>query len=64
MAKKTRLTQAAATIGAAMGKADRAAHQLAEASVAAKDELAGIGKKVKGLKKQLKKTKKKLKRAL
>ncbi|HEV2205236.1 MAG TPA: hypothetical protein VGR36_01775 [Candidatus Acidoferrales bacterium] len=64
MAKKTRLTQTAETIGAAMGRADRTAHKVAKAGKVAKQELAAISKQVEALKKQLQKTTKRLKRAL
>lgn len=64
MAKKSKLTQAAVTIGAAMGKADRTAHKVAKAGVLAKQELEEIGKQVEALKKQLQKATKKLKKAL
>lgn len=64
MAKQTKLTKAAVTIGAAMGKADRTAHKVAKAGVVAKKELAEISKQVDALRKQLQKTTKRLKRAL
>jgi hypothetical protein len=64
MAKKSRLTNAAETIGAAMGRADRTAHKVAKAGVMAKKELAAISGQVEALKKQLEKTAKKLKKAL
>lgn len=64
MAKKTKLTQAAETIGAVMGRADRTAHKVAKAGVVAKQELAAISKQVEALKKQLQKTTKRLKHAL
>jgi hypothetical protein len=64
MAKKTRLTQAAETIGAVVGRADRTAHKVANAGVVAKKELAAISKQVEALKKQLQKTTKKLQKAL
>lgn len=64
MAKQTKLTKAAITIGAAMGKADRTAHKVAKAGVVAKKELAEISKQVDALRKQLQKTTKRLKRAL
>lgn len=64
MAKQTKLTKAAVTIGAAMGKADRTAHKVAKAGVVAKKELADISKQVDALRKQLLKTTKRLKRAL
>ena len=64
MAKKNRLTRVAASIGTAMGRADRKAHQIAKARVLAKKELRDIGKQVDALKRQLQKTTKRLKRAL
>ena len=64
MAKKTKLTQAAVKIGAAIGKADRTAHKVARAGAVAKKELAAISKQVDALKKQLQKTTKRLKLAL
>jgi predicted nucleic acid-binding Zn-ribbon protein len=64
MAKKNRLTRVAVSIGAAMGNADRKAHQLAKAGVLAKKELVDIGKQVEALKRQLQKSTKRLKRAL
>ena len=68
MAKKNKLTQAAVKIGAAVGKADRRAHQTAhkmvKAGSVAKKELDAISKQVEALKKQLQKTTKRLKKAL
>ena len=64
MAKKSKLTQVAVKIGAAMGKADRTAHKVAKAGLLAKDELEHIAKQVEALKRQLVKTTKRLKRAL
>jgi hypothetical protein len=64
MAKKTKLTRVAVKIGSAMGRADRAAHKVAEAGVVAKGELAAISKQVDALKRQLQKTAKRIKRAL
>jgi hypothetical protein len=64
MAKKTKLTQAAETIGAVVGRADRTAHKVAKAGVVAKKELAAISKQVEALKRQLQKTTKRLKHAL
>jgi hypothetical protein len=64
MARKSRLTRVAVGIGTAVGKADRAAHQVGRAGLAAKEELADIAKQIDGLKKQLLKTKKRLQRAL
>ena len=64
MAKKSKLTQVAVKIGAAMGRADRKAHQVAKAGVLAKKELQDISKQVDVLKRQLLKTTKRLKKAL
>ena len=64
MAKNSKLTKAAVTIGTAMGKADRTAHKVAKAGVVAKEELEAISKQVEVLKKQLLKTTKRLKQAL
>ncbi len=61
---KSRLTNAAKKIGAAMGRADRTAHKVARAGVLAKSELEDISKQVEALKKQLVKTTKRLKKAL
>jgi predicted nucleic acid-binding Zn-ribbon protein len=64
MPRKSRLHRVAVKIGAAMGRADRKAHQIAKAGVLAKKELADISKQVDALKRQLQKTTKRLKRAL
>jgi hypothetical protein len=64
MAKKSRLTRVAVSIGAAMGKADRKAHQVAKAGALAKKELQDISKQVDALKRQLLKTSKRLRNAL
>ena len=68
MAKKNRLTEVSVQIGKALGKADkqarRRAHQVAKASVVAKEELQEIAKQVEALKKQLAKTTVRLKKAL
>jgi hypothetical protein len=64
VAKKDKLTRVAVSIGSAMGKADRTAHRVARAGIAAKDELAEIADQIDGLKRQLIKTKKRLQRAL
>lgn len=64
MPKKSKLTQAAVTIGSAIGTADRTAHKVANAGVLAKKELAAISKQVDALKKQLAKTTSRLKKAL
>lgn len=64
MAKKSRLTRVAESVGAAVGRADRTAHKMAKAGVVAKQELAAISKQVEALKKQLAKTTRRLKREL
>ena len=64
MAKNDRLTKTAIKIGAAMGKADRAAHKVARAGVLAKNELEDISNQIDALKRQLLKTTKRLKKAL
>ena len=64
MAKKSRLTRVAVSIGTAMGKADRRVQKVARAGTLAKKELDDIAKQVDALKRQLQKTAKRLKRAL
>jgi prefoldin subunit 5 len=64
MGKKSRVTQAAVRIGAAMGRADRTYHKVAKAGLVAKEELEEVSKHVEALKQQLQKTTKRLKRAL
>jgi hypothetical protein len=64
MAKKSRLTRVAVSIGSAMGKADRKAQQVAKAGVLAKKELHAISKQVDVLKRQLLHTTKRLRKAL
>jgi len=64
MAKKSRLTRVAVSIGTAMGKADRKAQQVAKAGVLAKKELHAISKQVDVLKRQLLQTTKRLRKAL
>ena len=68
VAKKTKLTKVAVSIGTAAGRADRVAHrtarQVASAGSAVKEELAHIAKQIDGLKKQLLKTSKRLQKAL
>jgi hypothetical protein len=64
MAKKSKLSQVAEKVGAAMGRADRKARQVANAGVLAKKELKDISKQVDALKRQLQKTTKRLKNAL
>ena len=61
---RSKLTRVAVRIGAAIGKADKKAHQVAKAGLMAKGELEDIAKQVEALKKQLQKTTKRLKRAL
>jgi hypothetical protein len=62
--KKDKLTNAAVTIGAAMGRADRTAHKVAKAGAVARKELDVLTKQIDGLKRQLIKTTKRLKKAL
>jgi hypothetical protein len=64
MAKKSRLTRVAVSIGSAMGKADRKAQQVTKAGVLAKKELRSISKQVDVLKRQLQKATKRLRSAL
>ena len=64
MARKNKLAQVASKIGAAVGRADRKAHQVAKAGALAKKELAQISKQVEALKRQLQKSTNRLKRAL
>ena len=64
MAKKSRLARVAVGIGAAMGRADRKAHQVAKAGVLAKKELQAISKQVDVLKRQLLQTTRRLRKAL
>ncbi len=64
MAKKSRLTRVAVSIGTAMGKADRKAQQVAKAGVLAKKELHAISKQVDVLKRQLLQTTRRLRKAL
>lgn len=64
MAKKTRLTKAAVSIGSAVGRADRTAHKFAKAGLIAKKELEGLTKEIDAIKAKLRKTTRKLKRAL
>lgn len=61
---KDKLTRVAVGIGTALGKADRKAHKVAQAGMAAKEELEELAKQVVALKRQLEKTTKRLKRAL
>ena len=64
MAKKSRLARVAVGIGAAMGRADRKAHQVAKAGVLAKKELQAISKQVDVLNRQLVQTTRRLRKAL
>ncbi len=64
MARKSRLTRVAVSIGTAMGKADRKAQQVAKAGVLAKKELHAISKQVDVLKRQLLQTTRRLRKAL
>ncbi|MGH9757935.1 MAG: hypothetical protein ACRD4M_09365 [Candidatus Acidiferrales bacterium] len=64
MAKKNRLTKAAVSIGAAVGKADRTAHKFAKAGLIAKKELEGLTKEIEAIKSKLRRTTRKLKKAL
>jgi hypothetical protein len=65
---KSKLKDAAVSIGSAMGKADAKAHRAvfkaAKAAEVAKDELTQLSKQVDALKKQLRKSSQKLKSAL
>lgn len=61
---KSKLTKTAETIGTALGRADRTAHQVAKASVVAKEELEALTKEIDALKKRLLKTTKRLQKAL
>jgi predicted phage tail protein len=64
MVKKNKLTEVSIKIGTALGKADRQARKISEASSVAKEELVALAKQVDGLKRQLEKTTKRLKRVL
>lgn len=61
---KNPLKKVAVSIGGALGKADRKAHQVVRAGALARKELADISKQVEALKRQLQKTTKRLKKAL
>ncbi|HXZ13534.1 MAG TPA: hypothetical protein VEG64_14195 [Candidatus Sulfotelmatobacter sp.] len=61
---KSRFDQAAAKIGAAVGRADRTARKLKKAGVVAKKELEQISKEVESLKRRLQKSAQRLKRAM
>ena len=62
--KSHKLKDAAVKIGRAVGKADRKAHQVAQAGAVARKELRELGKQIAALKKQLEKSGQRLKRAL
>jgi hypothetical protein len=64
MAKKSKLTQVATSIGAAVGRADRRAHKMAKAGVLAKKELDSLAKDIAALKRRLEKTTGHLRNAL
>ncbi len=61
---KSRFDEAAAKIGAAVGRADRTARKLKKAGVVAKKELEQISKEVESLKRRLQKSAQRLKRAM
>jgi seryl-tRNA synthetase len=64
MMAKSRLKTIAASIGSAVGTADRRAHKMVKAGSVAKKELAAISKQIDALKKQLQTTTKRMKKAL
>jgi prefoldin subunit 5 len=64
MAKKTTLKSVSVSVGTALGKADKKAHQLVKAGAVAKEELHALSKQVDELKKQLAKTTKRLRKAI
>lgn len=64
MAKKNKLSNAAVTIGSAMGRAERTAHKIRKASAVARQELDGLTKQIDALKRRLQKTTKRLKKAM
>jgi hypothetical protein len=64
MMAKSRLKKVATAIGAAVGSADRKAHQVVKAGSVAKKELAAISKQIDALKRQLLKTSKRMQKAL
>jgi seryl-tRNA synthetase len=64
MARKNKLTSAAAKVGAVVGRAEGTARKIAKAGAVARKELDAITKQVEDLKKQLQKTTKRLKNAL
>jgi dephospho-CoA kinase len=61
---KSRLSRAASSIGAAVGRADRTAHKVVKAGGVAKEELAELRKQVQSLARQLQKTSKRIQKAL
>ncbi len=64
MARKTNLKKAAIKIGTAVGKADRAAHQVGRVGLVAKEEILAMIDQVDDLKQQLEKAAKRLKSAV
>jgi predicted nucleic acid-binding Zn-ribbon protein len=64
MTRNQKLHKAAASIGSALGKADKTARKVKKAGVVAREELEDIGKQIDALKAQLVKTTKRLKKAL
>jgi prefoldin subunit 5 len=64
MPRTNKLKKAAATIGSAMGRADRTAHKIKKAGVVARQELDDLTKQIEALKRQLQKTTKRLRKAL
>jgi chaperonin cofactor prefoldin len=61
---KDKLSEVSVKIGTALGKANKRARKLAEASEITKEELHAISRQVEALKKQLAKTTGRLKKAL
>lgn len=61
---KTRLTEASARIGAAVGRADRTARKVAKAVQVAREELTELSRKVEALGRDLENAKKRLKKTL
>ncbi|HUK88060.1 MAG TPA: hypothetical protein VLT85_10385 [Terriglobales bacterium] len=64
MAKKTKLVKAAATIGTALGRAERVARNLAASARQTTQELAKLKKLVRELDREAARAKKRFKRAL
>jgi hypothetical protein len=64
VARKVGLKDAAAKVGAIVGRAEGTARKIAKAGVVAKKELESISKQVEGLKRQLQKTTRRLRKAL